>query len=47
MVDIVSGDEFKAGVKKAQAEFRKEVFNSGIPRLPVLLNFPITYLHTF
>lgn len=25
MVDIVSGDEFKAGVKKAQAEFRKEV----------------------
>ncbi|EPR2367585.1 hypothetical protein ACU04M_005338 [Escherichia coli] len=25
MVDIVSGDDFKAGVKKAQAEFRKEV----------------------
>ena len=25
MVDIVSGDEFKAGVKQAQAEFRKEV----------------------
>lgn len=25
MVDMVSGDEFKAGVKKAQAEFRKEV----------------------
>lgn len=25
MVDIVSGDEFKAGVRKAQAEFRKEV----------------------
>lgn len=25
MVDIVSGDEFKAGVKEAQAEFRKEV----------------------
>ena len=25
MVDIVSGDEFKAGVKKAQVEFRKEV----------------------
>lgn len=25
MVDIVSGDEFKAGVKKAQTEFRKEV----------------------
>ncbi len=25
----------------------EEVFNSGIPRLPVLLNFPITYLHTF
>ena len=25
MVDIVSGDEFKAGVKNAQAEFRKEV----------------------
>ena len=25
MVYIVSGDEFKAGVKKAQAEFRKEV----------------------
>lgn len=25
MVDIVSGDDFKAGVKQAQAEFRKEV----------------------
>lgn len=25
MVDIVSGDEFKAGVKQAQAEFRREV----------------------
>lgn len=25
MVDIVSGDNFKAGVKKAQADFRKEV----------------------
>ena len=25
MVDIVSGDDFKSGVKKAQAEFRKEV----------------------
>ncbi|HFD3911269.1 TPA: hypothetical protein ACF3SN_006608 [Pseudomonas aeruginosa] len=25
MVDIVSGDDFKAGVRKAQAEFRKEV----------------------
>lgn len=25
MVDIVSGDEFKSGVKQAQAEFRKEV----------------------
>ena len=25
MVDMVSGDDFKAGVKKAQAEFRKEV----------------------
>lgn len=25
MVDIVSGDEFKAGGKQAQAEFRKEV----------------------
>lgn len=25
MVDIVSGDEFKAGVKQSQAEFRKEV----------------------
>lgn len=25
MVDMVSGDEFKAGVKQAQAEFRKEV----------------------
>lgn len=25
MVDMASGDEFKAGVKKAQAEFRKEV----------------------
>lgn len=25
MVDIASGEEFKAGVKKAQAEFRKEV----------------------
>lgn len=25
MVDIVAGDDFKAGVKKAQAEFRKEV----------------------
>lgn len=25
MVDIVLGDEFKAGVKQAQAEFRKEV----------------------
>ena len=25
MVDIVSGDDFKAGVKKAQTEFRKEV----------------------
>lgn len=25
MVDIVSGDDFKAGVRKSQAEFRKEV----------------------
>ena len=25
MVDIVSGDDFKAGVRKVQAEFRKEV----------------------
>lgn len=25
MIDIVSGDDFKAGVKQAQAEFRKEV----------------------